>query len=45
LIVGTTETGSRLAAELNRHFPNDFKIVGFAADGPAEGDNGVECPV
>lgn len=44
LIVGTTETGSRLAAELNRHFPNDFKIVGFAADGPAEGANGVDCP-
>lgn len=34
LIVGNCETGHRLAAELRRHFPNDFLLVGMASDGP-----------
>ena len=32
LIVGTCETGVRLADELNRHFADEFCVVGWVAD-------------
>jgi len=36
LIVGGCETAQRLARELKSHFPNDFQVVGFVADGTGD---------
>jgi exopolysaccharide biosynthesis polyprenyl glycosylphosphotransferase len=39
IIVGTDETGLRLANELKQHFPEDFVIVGFVSDDNEVGQN------
>ncbi len=36
LIVGGCETAQRLARDLKQHFPSDFLVVGFVADGTGD---------